>query len=57
MFTTQEVELFGLAVCFVSFFWRTWRMGEGRRMKKLNKFDFLVINKRMNGNWLNCICL
>ena len=20
-------------------------------MKKLNKFDFLLINKRMNGNW------
>lgn len=20
-------------------------------MKKLNKFDFLAINKRMNGNW------
>ena len=26
-------------------------MGEGRRMKKLNKFDYLAINRRMNGNW------
>lgn len=27
------------------------RLERIRKMKKLNKFDFLAINKRMNENW------